>query len=208
MSAREGEKDEAGTAFIEMAAWLVVVLPLMLTSVSLAVSMHDQSVLRSIPEAVIHENGVEGIVWQGGLTEGEWMINRKELAAVVSTMADTAMERGRGHILRATKVSVKVCALVLLVDSDSGQVRSELERSCETRGPLGAELGQAGESISVVGQKIGIPLGVSSATSGYIDRIVVLGLSVGAEAADLTIPSTKRRLEFGAMSVPQREVAL
>ena len=194
-----------GIATIETAAWLVVLLPVSLFAASLGGLMHDQNVLRSIPESVIRQTEVGGLVWQG---DGRWLVDTEGVVAALSEMLEGAMKVGADGVLHATNVSGKACAWVYLIDSDTGQLRGELDRFCDARGPLGWSLDLNSYGSPVAGQRLGIPIRSTSATYRYIDRIVVIGLTIGAETTDLVSPYKKRRLEFGAISVPQQEVAL
>lgn len=205
MKKREGQH---GIAMIETAAWLVVLLPICLCAASLGGLMHDQNVLRSIPELVVRQTEVEGLVWQGGAGGAQWSVDGEEVSVALSTMLDGAVKVGSEGVLHATNVSGKACAWVYSIDPDSGRVRGELERFCDARGPFGWALDLNSFGFSVAGQRLGIPVRSTSATYRYIDRIVVIGLTIGAETADLVSPRKIRRLEFGAISVPQQEVAL
>jgi len=78
MKKREGQH---GIAMIETAAWMVVLLPICLCAASLGGLMHDQNVLRSIPELVVRQTEVEGLVWRGGAGGAQWSVNAEGVAS-------------------------------------------------------------------------------------------------------------------------------
>ena len=205
MKKKEGQH---GIAMIETAAWLVVLLPVLLCAVCLGGLIHDQNVLRSIPETAVRQTEVPGLVWQGGAGSARWFVDAEGVMTALSVMLDSAVKVGSEGVLHATNISGKACAWVYVVDTRSGHVGEELDRFCDARGPVGWAIDLTSYGASVAGQKLGIPSRSTSATYRYIDRIVVIGLTIGADATDVVSPDRKRRLEFGAISVPQQEVVL
>lgn len=197
-----------GMVVIESVMWLMTLAPLIFAGSILAMAAHNRNVLRTLPEAVLQEQQLIGVRLEGGLLGVEWVANTELLLASVSAMVEAAVIRGEAATLQTQQISAKGCFSVFVVDELTGKVIGESERRCETRGPHGARLELDSHLNAHYGKASGIPFGAEFATTRFINRLVVIGLSVGAEMTEVTELFGERYVEFGATSVPRQEVVL
>lgn len=198
---------EKGVAFIEAAMWLLIALPLMLGIVSVLGEIYDQSVVSKIPANLLRESYVEGMRFD--VESGDGLVAQyEELGRVVAALTAKGVADGEGAVFHATKISAKACYVVYRVDPSSGHLGGTIQYGCDLRGPLAGRLTLNIHHISETSGKLGIPLLRNGATSGYFDRMVMVGVVIGGEVPDLLAPSKPRLLEFSALSVPRQEITL
>lgn len=197
-----------GIVVIESVVWLMTLAPLIFAGSILAMATHNRSVLRTIPEALLQDRHLIGLRLEGGISGVEWVADSNDLLANVSAMVDAAVVRGKSSTLQAQQISAKGCFSIFVVDEVTGKVIGESERRCETKGPHGARLELDSRLNAYYGKAAGIPFGAESATTRFINRLVVIGLSVGAEMSEFTALFGERYVEFGGTSVPRQEVVL
>lgn len=198
---------ERGVAFIEAAMWLLITLPLALGIVSVLGEMYDHNVVSKIPASVLRESCVEGMRFDG--ESGDSVIARHEaLGHLVSELTSRGVLEAEGAVFHATNISAKACYVVYRVDTSTGYPSGSIQDGCDLKGPLAGRLTLNISRMSGASGKVGIPLMRSGATSGYFDRIVMVGVVVGGEVPNLLSPSTPKIFEFSALSVPRQEITL
>jgi hypothetical protein len=209
MSDRKSRRSVArGIVAFESVMWLTAILPLIVLGCVVAATVHDQNALRWIPESVLEGQRVHGIRMEGGLSGVEWAVNSDGLFENLPNVLDEAIQRARATLLNVSGASAHACVSVLIVDEGSGRVVSEEQRRCDSRGPLAGVLDMDRYLNRYLGRPVGIPLQTGSATSGFIGRLVVVGLSVGAEMGEVSRLLGKKYVEYGATAIPRQEVVL
>ena len=203
-----GRSSEAGTAILEAGVWLTMLLPVALLGVSVAGAVHDESVLRVVPEAVLRETRVPPLRWSPNGHGGSYDPDVAELRSVLSTLSRAAVLEAQRDVFKVQNLSSRACFWIYSVNVSTGKLETPISTECDVLGPLGREL--AAETY--VRRDVLMSLGISRDQTGvgakFVDRIVVAGVVVAGELPDLLGATSARRVSFGSASFPRQEITL
>jgi hypothetical protein len=196
---------ERGVGLFEAAAWIVALVPVALMGVSLAAVVHDRNHLSGIPAAVLRESLRNGLRWLPDGRGGHFAADVAELRAQVSGISQRAVAEAEQGLLKADSVSAKACFWIFSVNTSNGRLESPIWSECDARGPLSGELSLLNELARECELAQGISVGESE---GFVDRVVITGVVVGAEARDVLDYGVAYRLSESALAFARQEVGL
>ena len=199
---------ERGTAILEAGVWLTMLLPVSLLGVSVVATVHDQNVLRVVPEAVLREARVPPLRWVPNEYANAYEVDLAELRNVVSVISRKALGEAQQGVFKAGNISSKACFWIFSVNPRTGRLESPISSECDARGSLGAELSLDGELRQEVSTSVGIPLESAGSIGGFVNRLVVTGVVVGGELPDLFDGTSASQVSFGAVSCARQEITL
>jgi hypothetical protein len=201
-------RTELGTAIIEAAVWLTMLLPVALLGLWVVATVHDQNVLRVVPDATLREVRVAPIRWKPNGHGGGYEVDVDELRNAVSTISRNALAEAQQGVVKATNLSSRACFWIYSVNVRNGELESPIRTECDARGPFGTELSVEGYVTRAIATVTGIPRDALAGATGFVDRVVVTGVVVGGELPSLRDGTSPNRVSFGAVSCSRQEIAL
>jgi len=194
---------ERGVGLYEAAIWLVALLPVALVGLSSVAMIHDRNHLAGVPSAVLRESSIAGLRWVPDGAGGRFEADVGQLRAQVATVARRAVSEAEGGMLKAGVVSAKACFWIFSVNTSTGKLETPIWSECDVRGALGAELSMVEELEREQGITHGIAFG-----EGFVERVVVAGVVVAAQADRLLDPNRPYRFSKAAITFARQEVVL
>jgi hypothetical protein len=203
----EGSRTSKGMAVLESALWIVVSLPLMLKGLSLIAILHDQNVLQGVPQASLREIFTEGMRWEPTSRGDQYLVSVENLRDALVTLTQSSLRESMDGVFKATGVSSKACFWVYSVNKFSGVLEGQLAAECDARGPGATNLSLVRYIEEETARHRGI--GSRNGANGniYLEKVVLIGLAVGAEIDD-PLSGLPFHLEAGAISIPRQEIVL
>lgn len=199
---------ERGTAILESAMWLGVMLPTALVCLTVAALVHDQAVLRVVPEAALREVQGGTLRWVSNGFGGSYEANVPELRSLVSSVSQRALIEAEGAAFKAKNISTKACFWIFSVNPSTGKLGSPIQSECDSRGPLGQEVSVEALLREEVPRRLGMPRSALGEGAGYVERVILMGAAIVGEVPDLLELATVHRIAYGAISFPRQEISL
>lgn len=197
-----------GFALLELAVWTVVLLPLALSGASLIAELHDDAVAKMLPATLLREATGPLSVWRSDGAEGVLEADSNRMHKAVEELA----ARGQSELSQATwklkDVSAMACSWELFIDPHDGEAIQIEHVACASRGRLASRLDLHTVLTSRLAQPIGVPLKIPGVGSTFVDRRVMVALSVIGEANSLMLRSEQRVLVGYAVGALREEVSL
>lgn len=199
---------ERGTAIMEGALWIAILLPIGLVCVSVGAVVHDQAVLRVAPEAALREVSGGTLRWTPDGFGGRYEADVVTLRAAIGKVSENALLEAQKAAFKAQNLSTKACFWIFSVQSSNGNLQSPIHSECDARGPLSTQVSVEDYMNKEKPKRLGIPRSMGGEGTGYVDRVVVMGVAIIGELPDLLDPSTNHQISYGAISFPRQEISL
>ena len=196
---------ERGVGLLEAALWLMALLPVALVGISVVALVHDRSHLSGIPSAVLRECPASGLRWVPDGDGGHFEPDLAQLRVHLSEVSRRTVDEAAHGLFKADSISAKACFWIFSVHTRNGELETPIWSECDARGPLGGDLSLADELAYERKKVQGISVGESDA---YVDRVVVTGVVVGAEARFMLDPRVVYHFSKGAIAFARQEVVL
>lgn len=199
---------EKGIALFEGALWLAVLLPLSLVLALTAAVVHDQAALRVVPEATLREAPGGTLRWIADGFGGRYEADLSELRSAVSRASEQGLLEAQKTAFKAQNISTKACFWIFSVNPSNGKLQSPIQSGCDARGPLAREVSVDPYMREALPRRLGLPRGGVGEGTGYVERVVLMGVAIVGELPDLLNPTTIHRISYGAISFPRQEISL
>lgn len=196
---------ERGIGICEAAFWLTALLPFTLVGLSVVALVHDQNHLSGIPSAVLRESPASGLRWIPDGDGGRFEPDIVQLRLHLSEVSRRAVAEAEQGLFKADSISAKACFWIFSVNTRNGELETPIWSECDARGPLGHYLSLEEELAYERTRARGISVGESDE---YVDRVVVSGVVVGAEARHMLDPRVPYHFSKGAIAFARQEVVL
>lgn len=196
---------ERGVGLFEAALWLMALLPVSLVGISVVALVHDRNHLSGVPSAVLRESPASGVRWVPEGDGGGFEPDLTHLRVHLSEVSRRAVDEAARGLCKADLVSAKACFWIFSVNVRNGALETPIWSECDARGPLAAGLSLADELAYERERAHGISVGERD---GYVDRVVVTGVVVAAEARHLLDPRVAYHFSKGAIAFARQEVVL
>lgn len=202
----ELSSSERGLAILESALGLVILLPVMIVGVGIAVVLHDQSVLGTLPGDALRSVG-DSAISVGGGAQGVSLVFSEERAQSLAALITQRMERSvRGETILIGEPSIKACVWRVRVHPATGQGTAIERTSCSTSGSNVGALNFANELRRAMREKIGIPL--LDGSGRFADAMLLIGAKVSGKVTNRVAGMMVEDFEFGVVQPPRGELVL
>jgi hypothetical protein len=202
---RGRELKERGVGLLEGGLWLVGLLPLSLVGLSVVGVVHDWNLISTVPSAVLRETPTPGLRWLPDGRGGRFEADVEKLRGLVAQVAQRALVEAQHGVMKADSVSAKACFWIFSVNPSTGILESPIGSECDARGPMGSALSMESELEHERSNARGIVVGDGEA---FVDKVVITGVIVGAEATRLLDPRDTYRFSKSAFAFARQEVML
>jgi hypothetical protein len=198
-----------GFMALEMAALCAVMLPLGLLSLSLYGLTHDENLLQNIPESLTRETAGRFMNWRSDGELGVFDLNLTRARTAIERLRDSAISELSQGAFEIKDLSAKACYWFHAVDTESGGIESAAILSdCVEAGPLSAGLVLDGPKDRLLLAGVARPAFSSGEMSGFLPRLVLLGVAVGARHTGLIESFRVGVVQHGVVWVPREDVQL
>jgi hypothetical protein len=202
---------QKGVALLELAAWLVVLSPVLMMAAALFATGHDYNVVQMIPESLMRETGGKVMTWRSDRVGGSFEVDEARVRVITAALANRAQTEVTGNTFKLSRPAVRACYWVYDITSQDGRpgaIRAQgCEESSDPQGLLTESLVRARDRR--VGNGIAEPIRIGAgATQGFVARAVLFGVSVGGWFDGFEGLYEPRLVQHAAVWVPRGDVGL
>jgi hypothetical protein len=200
-----------GIALVELSAWLVVLLPLLMIAASLFATTHDHRLIQMIPESLMRETGGRVVTWNPRRTGGVFEVDESRVRAITAALANRAQSEVTTSTFKLLRPAVRACYWVYEINPRNGNPGVIRRQGCEERndprGALATSLERARDWRVQTG--IAEPIRIAAGLpQEFVSQAVLLGVSVGGEFGGFEGLYEPRIVQHAAAWVPRRDVGL
>lgn len=198
-----------GFALLELAAWMVVFLPVLVTSIGLFAAAYERNILQIIPEALMRETPGGVMTWRSDKAGGSFEVDTIHLDRLVTQLTERAAQEAKTGVFTLRNVSAKGCYWVFDVSSQRGTPQGTVTSRCIERGLSGADLSLESSLRARIAAGIAEPIRAGDGSIvEYVSPAVVIGVAVGGDFVGLGALYPTERMQHASVWVPRRDVVL
>jgi hypothetical protein len=198
-----------GVALIEVACWIVLILPLLMVGIGLLASAHEHTIVRLIPESLMRETATSTATWLLDPTAESLQADAAELETVITALAERAVIEGHQRSLKLRNISARSCYWIYDVDSRLGAVKGVLRSRCIPKGRFGADLSLEEVMSQRVELGISQPIALAgSDTHTYLPYAILVGVALAGEFNGIGALYPVERMEHASVWIPRRGMKL
>lgn len=205
----EMSRKPRGFMALEMATLCAVMLPIGLLGFSLYGLTHDENLLQNIPESLTRETPGRIMNWRSDGDRGVFDLDITRARTAIESLRDNAINELSQGAFEIKDLSAKACYWFHAVDIESGAVdRAAILSECVEAGPLRTELSLDSPKERVLLGGAARPVFLSGEMSGFLPRLVLLGVAVAGRHTGLVESFRAGIVQHGVVWIPREDVKL
>jgi|GEM_PF-6235877 len=203
------EDVQRGFAYLEIAIWCVIMVPLGLLAAGTVGIIHDHIRMQQIPVSALREFSAPALRLRVGVGEGQIEINNAAMQGVIRSISDRIFADGERSLIGGiTDVSAAACYWVFRVDQSTGKLTSREREVCERRGALGDNISFSQNLTEYRDGVVGYPLSPQSSVVHFMEYAVLVGGAVAGRLHPIVPTEKESLIQFVRISLPRQEVSL
>lgn len=199
----------SGFVALETAALCAVMLPIGLLAVSLYGMTHDENLIQNIPESLTRETPGRMMNWLSDGDRGVFELDISQARAAIERLRDNAINELSQGAFEIEDLSAKACYWFYPVDAESGRIGNAAIRSeCIDTGPLASVISLDRPKERILSAGAARPVFTAGDVSGFLPRVVLFGVAVGARHTGLIESFRVGVIQHGVVWIPREDVKL
>jgi hypothetical protein len=200
---------QRGFAYLEIAIWCVIMVPLVLLAASTVGIIHDHIRMQQIPVSALREFSAPALRLKVGMGEGRVEVNTIAMQGVIRSISDRIFADGERSLIGGiTDISAAACYWVFRVDQSTGKLTSREREVCERRGILGDSISFSQNLMDYRDGAIGYSISGESDATHFMEYTVLIGGAVAGRLHPIVPAAKDSLIQFVRISLPRQEVSL
>lgn len=204
-----GSQGSRGFAYLELAMWMTIMLPVLLLAAGVIGVVHDQFRMHQIPVSALREFTAPGLRMRIDGASSRLEVNSDPLIRTLRSIRGRIVQDAQMSLVGGlSEISAVACYWVYRVDTMSGRLVSREREVCDSIGPISRQISFASELNDYVRGAKGYPLQPSAHGPRYIEYVVLLGAGMAGQMPLLSSLQHQPTVQFVQVSLPREEVSL